>query len=79
MESSFFIDKITNSIELASTEESFDTDVLPVVSTDLKTALKKNGWRFNWRNEFKQTDRQLFKLIIKNDTVIQGLLSLTRR
>jgi hypothetical protein len=78
MDHSFFIDKITNSVELARTGERFDTRVLPVVASDLKVILKKNGWRFNWRNEFKQADRQVFKLVIQNDTIIQGLVSLQR-
>lgn len=76
MDQSFFIDKITNSIESASTGENFDTDVIQVTSSDLKTILKKNGWRFNWKNELKLADRQLFKLVIQNDTIIQGLISL---
>lgn len=76
MYQSFFIDKITNSIESTSTSEDFDTDVMQVASSDLKTILKKNGWRFNWKNEFKLGDRQLFKLVIQNDTIIQGLISL---
>ena len=44
---SFYIDKITNSIEVAATGKSLDTDVHPSIPADLKTVLKKNGWRFN--------------------------------
>lgn len=73
---SFYIDKITNSIEDASSGKSLDTEVQFLTMADLKTVLKKNGWRFNWKTEFKYPGRQLFKLVIKNDTCIQGLLSL---
>jgi hypothetical protein len=73
---SFYIDKITNSIEDAITGKSLDTDVLLLIVTDLKTVLKKHGWRFNWKSEFKYEERQLYKLVIKEETSIQGLLSL---
>jgi len=73
---SFYIDKITNSIEDAVTGNSHDTKVQPLVSADLKTILKKNGWRFNWKTEFKSSERQLYKLTLKDDRHIQGLLSL---
>lgn len=73
---SFYIDKVTESIEDAKTGDSFETDVIPVFAQDLKSVLKKHGWRFNWKQEFKVKDRQLFKLVIRRSNVIQGLLSL---
>lgn len=73
---SFYIDKITNSIEDAATGKSLDTAVHPLILADLKTVLKKNGWRFNWRSEFKYEDRELYKLIVKSETNVQGLISL---
>lgn len=73
---SFYIDKITNSIEDAMTGESYDTEVVPIVIADLKIILKKNGWRFNWKRELKYGDRQLYKIVVKGDTAIQGLISL---
>ena len=51
---SFYIDKITNSIEDAATGKNYDTDVILVTSTDLKIVLKKNKWNFNWKTEFKK-------------------------
>ncbi|HMF73753.1 MAG TPA: hypothetical protein VK616_19865 [Flavitalea sp.] len=72
----FYIDKITNSIEDAATGKNLDTDVIPVIITDLKMVLKKHGWRFNWRSEFKYKDRQLYKLVVRGETMIQGLISL---
>ncbi|MEJ7736986.1 MAG: hypothetical protein WKF97_06130 [Chitinophagaceae bacterium] len=72
----FYIDKITTSIEDAATGKSLDTDVLPLILTDLKTVLKKDGWRFNWKSELRYEDRQLYKLIVKGESTIQGLISL---
>jgi hypothetical protein len=37
----FLIDKITNSIEDVATGKGFDTEVLAVITTDLKLVLKK--------------------------------------
>ena len=72
----FYIDKVTNSIEDAVTGKTFETDVKIVMPSDLKNVLKKNGWRFNWRIELEKSDRQLYKLVIREDDVIQGLISL---
>ena len=52
----FIIDKITNSIEDGATGKSYDTEVISMNPTDLKNILKKNGWRFNWKSEFKHYD-----------------------
>jgi len=76
MELDFEIDKITESIESAETGESLDTLVLPVTTDDLHGVTKKNGWRFNWKLEFAQPERQVYKLIIeKEPSVIHGLIS----
>lgn len=74
------IDKLTNSIENVVTGDSFRTDVSLVDKVDLKTISKKNGWLFNWKNEYKQPDRDVYKLTISgNPNVIQGLVSITER
>ena len=49
----FIIDKLTNLIENVITGDSFSTDISILTNTDLKTVSKKNGWLFNWRDEFK--------------------------
>lgn len=73
----FEIDKLTNSIQNVITEDSFPTDVLPVTKEDLKTITKKNGWQFDWKDEFKQLEREIFKLtIVNNITIVQGLVSI---
>ena len=46
--------------------------------SDLKHVLKKNGWNFNWKNEFNDWTKEVYKLtIVNNPYIIQGLLSIT--
>ncbi len=72
------IDKLTNSIVNAISGDSFPTDVHPITNADLRNVTKKKGWLFNWANEFKLTDRQVFKLTISNTPeIIQGLLCIS--
>lgn len=72
----FFIDKITNSIEEAATGISHDTDIVLVTASEIKTVLKKDGWFFNWKKEFKVSGHQMYKLVIEGQQKIQGLISL---
>ncbi len=73
----FIIDKLTNSIQNVVTGDSFGTDISLVTTTDLKTVVKKNNWQFDWKLEFKQPERDVYKLtIVNNQTIIQGLISL---
>jgi hypothetical protein len=70
--------RLTNSIVNTISGDSFPTDVHPVTKADLKIITKKNGWLFNWAKEYKLTDRQIFKLTIRNNPGIpQGLLSIS--
>jgi hypothetical protein len=72
------VDKLTNSIVNTISGDSFPTDVIPVIDADLKNITKKRGWIFNWKNEHKIADRQVFKLTIQNNhDIIQGLLSIS--
>jgi len=74
----FEVDKLTNSIENIVTGDSFRTEVILVTKEDIKAITKKNGWDFNWKYEFKQPDRDLYRLsIVGNPRVIQGLISLS--
>ena len=73
----FIVDKLTNSIENVVTGDSFATEISILTANDLKTATKKNGWLFNWRDEFKEPARDIYKLtIVNNPTIVQGLISL---
>lgn len=70
------IDKLTDCIENVVTGDIFETKVLPVSKLDLKQVKKGNGWKFDWRYESSQSERELCKLtIIGNEDIIQGLIS----
>ena len=73
----FIVDKLTNSIENVITGDSFATDISIITTNDLKVITKTKGWLFNWREEFKDPIRDIYKLtIVNNPTIIQGLISL---
>lgn len=73
----FIIDKLTNSIQNIVTGDSFATDISLVTTADLKNVIKKNKWQFDWKFEYKQPQRDVYKLtIVNNQNVIQGLISL---
>ena len=74
----FEIDKLTDSILNTISGDSFQTEVSLLTKTDLKTITKSRGWLFNWRYEFNQPVREVYKLtIIDNPEIVQGLISIT--
>ena len=78
IEQDFIIDKLTNSILNTISGDSFQTEVSILEKSDLKEITKKNGWNFNWSTEFKNIEKEVYKLtIVNNSKIIQGLLSLT--
>jgi hypothetical protein len=79
MELDFEIDKITESIENAETGETLDTLVLPVTKADLEEVTKKNGWLFDWKAEFSEPEKQVYKLVTeKEQQTIHGMVSLEK-
>lgn len=73
----FEVDKLTNSIENVITGDSFATEVSILLKEELKFLTKNKGWLFNWKEEFKHPERDIYKLtIVGNSKIIQGLLSL---
>lgn len=77
VELDFEIDKLTNSIENVVTGDSFVTEISLLNKSELKIVSKKNGWLFNWVDEYKQPARDVYKLTISgNPTIIQGLICL---
>ena len=71
----FIIDKLTNSIENVVTGDSFPTSVTVISKSDLSKVTKKAGWTFNWKYEFQQPKRDIYKLtIVNNQSIIQGLI-----
>ncbi|MCF8366313.1 MAG: hypothetical protein K9H16_11060 [Bacteroidales bacterium] len=74
----FVIDKLTDSILNRISGDSFRTDVSLVSRSDLSLVTKSKGWLFNWKYEFVQIEREVYKLtIVDNPNIIQGLLSVT--
>lgn len=74
----FEIDRLTNSILNTISGDSFRTEVSLFTKTDIKQVTKKSGWSFNWKSEFDNNAKEVYKLTISNNpNIIQGLLSLT--
>jgi len=72
----FEIDKLTNSIENASTGEVFDTVVVRLTVKNL-SLIQKSEWLFDWSKEIKDKTKDVYKLTTANNpTIIQGLLSI---
>ena len=73
----FEVDKLTSSIENIVTGDSFATEISIISLIDLKKITKKNGWQFDWKLEFIQPQKDVYKLTIANNqSIIQGLISL---
>jgi hypothetical protein len=78
IEQSFIIDRLTNSILNTISGDSFQTEVLRLGKSDLRNTTKANGWKFNWKSEFVDLKKEVFKLtIVNNPAIIQGLLSVS--
>jgi len=63
----FVIDKLTNSIQNKISGDSFAAEVSRLTKADLKHITKKNGWNFNWKQEFDNNIREVYKLTITNN------------
>ena len=74
----FIIDRLGNSIQNTISGDSFSTEVSMVSKIDIKQISKKNGWTFNWKSEFNNIVKEVYKLTISNNpNIIQGMISLT--
>ena len=72
------IDKLTNSIENAITGDSFETEINLINREELQSIKKGNGWLFDWKYEFEQRGRFIYKLTLKgNLSIVQGLVSIS--
>lgn len=75
IELDFVIDKLTNSIENVVSGESFATEVSMLSKNELYLIVEKNDWMFNWIDEYKQPEKDVYKLTtVGNSSVIQGLI-----
>jgi hypothetical protein len=78
IELDFVIDRLTNSILNTISGDSFQTDIFRLSKIDLKHITKAKGWNFNWKLEFDDIKKEVYKLTIANNSsIIQGLLSIT--
>jgi len=75
---SFIIDKLTDSILNTISGDSFNTEISVLSKSDLKQISKTNKWSFDWKVEFDDLTKEVYKLtIVNNPSIIQGLLSIT--
>jgi hypothetical protein len=70
IEQGFIIDRLTNSILNTISGDSFQTDVMRLGKSDLKHITKKKGWNFNWKKEFGEIKKEVYKLTIVNNPSI---------
>ena len=78
MELEFIIDNLTNSILNTISGDSFQTEIIRLGAEDLKKISKNKGWNFEWKAEFKDIEKEVYKLtIVNNHSIIQGLLSIS--
>ncbi|HTA28023.1 MAG TPA: hypothetical protein VK809_09550, partial [Bacteroidia bacterium] len=69
------IDKLTNSIEEATTGKFYQTEFFYLTLKDTRQ-IKKKEWLFDWKSEIGYSDRQVFKMTLKGEEdIMQGLLS----
>jgi len=74
IEQDFIIDSITNSILNKISGDSFQTEIIRLNKQNLKVITKKRGWNFNWKAEYDNIEKEVYKLcIINNSNIIQGL------
>ena len=77
IEQGFIINRLTNSILNTVSGDSFQTEVIRVSKSDLKYITKNKGWNFNWKQEFDEIKKEVYKLtIVNNPNIIQGLLKI---
>lgn len=77
-EHGFIIDRLTDSILNTISGDSFQTEVSTLKKSDLKHIIKKNGWNFDWKSEFNDLTKEVYKLtIINNPDIVQGLTSIS--
>lgn len=72
----FTVDKLTGSIKRRQDGERFIIRIVPASIAEIRKIHKKDGWKFNWKKEFKEQGHDIYKLSLQEDDSIQGLISL---
>ena len=65
IEQNFIIDRLTNSILNTISGDSFQTEVILLSQSDLKKITKKNGWNFDWKSEYNDLKKEVYKLTVE--------------
>lgn len=79
IEQGFIVDRLTDSILNTISGDSFQTDVSTLKNADLGHLTSKKGWKFNWKKEYDDMAKEVYKLtIVNNPDIIQGLMSISR-
>jgi len=74
----FIVDKLTNSIKNTISGDSFQTEISVLSKKDLKKITTDDGWSFNWKIEFNNLMKEIYKLtIVNNPDIIQGIMSIS--
>ena len=68
------IDKLTPCLERVATGELLPT-VFSLAEEKELIGLKAKDWLFDWQEEYNYRERLVYKLLLKDDNKIQGLLS----
>ena len=68
------IDKLTPCLEEVATGEIFQT-TFAVAKTEELAELQDAGWNFDWEEEGEKPYQNVYKLTLKDDDVIQGLVA----
>lgn len=78
IEQGFIVDRLTDSVLNTISGDSFHTDVSTLKKSDLGHVTQKEGWKFNWKSEFDDMTKEVYKLTIENNPdIIQGLISIS--
>lgn len=78
IEQNFIIDRLTDSIKNTISGDSFQTELSTLNKSDLKHLSKDKQWKFDWKVEFNDLSKEVYKLtIINNPNIIQGLISIS--
>ncbi len=76
-ELSIEIDILSESVIAVQTGKIYETNASKVEAKFINSIHKKDGWKFNWKKEYKNQSHLIYKLTLKIDSnIILGLISI---
>lgn len=75
----FPVDTLSEGLVEVQTRKLIDAEIYELTSFDMPEITSDNGWLFDWQKELLAGDRKAYKIIVKNNPVIQGLISIEDR